>query len=138
MKKTFLIIAWTFCILCGLIGAQINYGPDLSDVPGMGWLYGQNSKLDYAVVVYESKNQPIAEISVMGGQTANAIRKAGKWRQYDQNVIPADSKPILEPLLEKYGVPFYVLIRGDKPIASGKLPSTDADLYALIEKKGGF
>lgn len=93
---------------------------------------------DRVVAVYESLNQPVAEASVMGGLTVQAIDKAGKWRQYDKNEIPASEQAILLPVVAKYGIPCLALIRGGAVTASVKFPPSDAELSAFIQSHGGY
>lgn len=94
--------------------------------------------IDFVVGVYESENQPVAEVSVLEGSTANAIRKAGKWRQYDKDQIPGAYKPKFDPIIAKQGIPCLILVRGGSVVYSGKLPATNEDLAALIQKQGGY
>jgi hypothetical protein len=113
-----------------LLGIGLQFAPES--------FIGKPDKLDLVVAIYESDNQPVAEASLLAGQTANAARKAGKWRQFDKDKLPEKWKPALSTAVAKLGVPCLVLFRGEKAVASGRLPKTDADLAAFVESKGGF
>jgi hypothetical protein len=131
------------CVLCvaGIVGGLwANYGPPIAlpDWAVIRWPWENNSPVDRIVCVYESLNQPMAEIGVLGGTTSQAIRKTGKWRQYDQNVLPEENRAILEGVMAKHGVPCVALIRGGKVVASEKLPKSDADLATYIQRNGGY
>ena len=125
--KRVIPIAAVFLIL---VGVGLQFAPES--------LLGTPAKLDLAIAVYESENEPVAEASVMAGTTANAMRKAGKWRQFDQNKLPEAMKTALSASVAKTGVPCIVLVRGGKVVTTAKLPATDADLAALIARNGGW
>lgn len=131
-------LLWLLAI--GLIvgGLAINYGDRLPDWAQVEWPWADTSPVDRVVVLYESKNQPLSEVAVMGGTTSQAIRKAGKWREYDQNKLPEASKAALSQLIEKYGVPCIALVRKDAVVASAKLPASDEELASYVKKHGGF
>jgi len=107
-----------------------QHSSDVSPVP--------SGPADRVIAVYESLNQPVSEASVLNGVTAQAIDKEGKWRQYDKDKIPEAMNSILAPVVEKYGVPCVCVIRENAVVAGCKLPSSDADLSAFIQKNGGF
>ena len=124
-----------------LLGIGLQFAPD--------FIGGRAGKLDLVIAVYESENEAPAEASVLGGQTANAIRKAGKWRQFDKDKIPAEWSAVvatsvakINPHFEPGGkIPFaacLVAVRSKKVVASAAVPKTDADLAAFVEKQGGF
>ena len=94
--------------------------------------------IDRVVVIYESLNQPVAQVSVMGGTTSQALRKASKWGQYDKDKIPEEAKAALVPVVAKDGIPCVVLFRGGSVSTSAALPATDQDLAAYLQKNGGF
>jgi hypothetical protein len=99
---------------------------------------GNKGPVDLVIAVYESKNQPVAEASVMAGVTVQAIDKAGKWRQYDKDQIPADKQPILNPVVAKLGIPCVAFVRKNRVDSSAKLPDSDAGLSELVRKNGGY
>lgn len=113
-----------------LLGIGLQFAPES--------FIGKPDKLDLVVAIYESNNQPVAEASLLAGQTANTLRRASKWRQFDKDKLPEKLKPALSPAIAMLGVPCVVLFRGGSAVASAKLPKTDADLAAFLESKGGF
>jgi hypothetical protein len=123
----------------GLItaGGMIDYGPDLSGIPGVSWLWSSAGKIDRVVVVYESKNQPPEELGVLLGNTARSLRKVDKWRQYDKDKLPEGWKTQLELMIAKSGVPCIGVIKGTKITAVSKMPKTDEALAAYVKKNGG-
>jgi len=125
MKRAVPIVA----IALILLGIGLQFAPEnLLVTPG---------KLDLVVAVYESDNEPVAEASLLAGQTPNALRKAGKWRQFDKDKLPEKLSAALSPVVAKLGIPCLVLFRGEKAVASARLQKTDADLAAFIAKNGG-
>jgi hypothetical protein len=109
-----------------LVGLVARFGvPLLPDAGG---------PFDKCIVVYESQNQPVSEVSVMGGVTANALRKADLWRQFDKDAIPDKYATVLNPVIAKQGIPCIALMKETKVLASGKLPATDADLAAFTKR----
>ncbi len=94
--------------------------------------------VDRVVAVYESCNQSVAEASVMAGVTVQSIDKAGKWRQYDKNEIPESMRAVLQPVVDRLGVPCLCLIRGGAAVASAKFQASDAELSAFVQSHGGF
>lgn len=128
MKKV-VLYATTILLLLALVCHAVDNGW----VPAFG-----GGKIDTVVAIYESENQPVSETNVLNGSTANAMRKVGKWKQYDQNQIPEQLKPAFDPVVAKLGVPCLILIRGGKVSDSMKAPPTNDALAELIEKKGGY
>jgi len=113
-----------------LIGVGVQFVPED--------LFGPAGPLDLVVAVYESENQPVDEASVLNGQTANALRKLSKWRQFDKDALPDKLQPALSDAVAKLGVPCVVLFRSGKVAGSVALPKSDADLDALIRSKEGI
>jgi len=99
---------------------------------------GNKEPADLVIAVYESKNQPVDEASAMAGVTVQAIAKAGKWRQYDKDQIPADKKPVLDPVVAKIGVPCLSVIHKNAVTSSAKFPDSDAGLSEFVRRNGGF
>jgi hypothetical protein len=127
-----------------LVGGIGQYPPAVAIVQhawdgAWEWVQPQpTGPITLAIVVYESKNQPVAEVAVLMGKTANAARKLDKWRQYDKDKLPESRKEALAPYIAKHGVPCFVLLRDSTVVYDGKLSATDQDLDALIKQKGGF
>lgn len=99
---------------------------------------GPTTKCDLVIAVYESDNQPPAEASLMAGITPQAMRKAGKWRQYDKDVLPEKWKAELSPVVAKLGSPCIAAVHGGKVTASAKFPKSDADISAWVQSQGGY
>jgi hypothetical protein len=118
-------------VLLILLGIAIHLAPALLPASGTG-------VIDECIVVYESNNEPAVEASLLGGNTANAMRKVHKWRQFDKDQLPPEMAPMLTPVVNKLGIPCLALVRKGKVVATAKLPKTDADLAAFIKSKGGF
>lgn len=114
-----------------LLSLGLLYGPGL--IPGL-----PVGPLDKVVAVYESGTPTAEDNAVMFGQTANAIRVAGRWRQYDQNVLPDALAADLQAAVDSHGVPCVVLYRAGRPVYSGPLPATDSALASMIQQHGGI
>jgi hypothetical protein len=105
---------------------------DLSLVPAIG------GKLDGVIVIYESNNQPVAEASAMNGPFSRELRKAGKWKSYDDDQLPASLASVVQPFLKNPGIPCLIFVRGGKLAKATKYPASDADLKTTIESNGGI
>ena len=138
MAKT-RIVGLILSVLLIVVGVTIQAGIPISEYAGRAWssFYGPDRPLDLIIAVYESKNQPVGEASALCGQTANSLRKVNKWRQYDKDELPEAWKSILQPIVDKTGVPCLVFVRNGKVVAYEKGPSSDEALSAAIAKRGG-
>lgn len=107
----------------------------LDYVPGVAIPAGP---VDMVVGIYESSNQPVAEVSIFEGSVANAMRKAGKFRQWDKDQLPAADRADIEPILAKLGTPTLLLIKGGKIVHFEPFPKTGEALAAVVAKYGGL
>lgn len=106
-------------------------------MPSIPWV-GPSAPVDRVLVLYESANQPLGEVGVMNGPTSLAVRKAGKWLQFDHDQIPEGARKALDPIVAECGVPCIILERSGRVAYSGKLPASDAELAELLARKGGY
>jgi len=135
--KNFRLLALVLGIGLLLGGVAVDRGLPSLDLPILQWFWPQQP-LDLVIAVYESENQPLAEVSVLGGQTANVLRKADKWRQFDKDRLPAAWKPALDAALERTKPPCLCFVRGGKIVAAESLPKSDEALAAAIARRGGI
>jgi hypothetical protein len=101
------------------------------------WVRPTSGPVTQVVVIEESQKRPQAVAQVLLGKTANELRKANKWRLYDQHQLPAAAKPVIDELLKTNPLPFVLLYHGDRYIVK-PLPATDTDFATLIQSQGGI
>lgn len=133
---------WIVAIALMAYGAADVAQVPVADYAARAWELvpgAASGKLDQVVVVYQAKNQPVAQVNVMAGATSKALRTAGKWRAYEVDHLPPARAAALDAVVEKQGgVPCIALIRGGKIVKQAKLPASEDDLAALLKKNGGF
>lgn len=125
MKKALPIVG----VLLILAGLLIQFAPSVLPA-GQG--------VDEVVVLYESATPTPEDNAVFFGPTATALRVAGKWRQWDQDVLPENRAVALEAVIDSEGVPCLVLYRAGRLVYKGPLPATDSALVELIQQHGGI
>jgi hypothetical protein len=134
--KIFLGIAACLMLAIGVAGQS---GAPIGEYAQQAWSWVRPSSgpVTQVVVIEESQKRPQAVAQVVLGKTSDELRKAGKWRLYDQNQLPSAVKPIIDELLKANPLPFVLLYHGDRYIVK-PLPATDADLATLIQSQGGI
>lgn len=104
-------------------------------IPGIsGRILGPSGPVTRVVVICETADTTPATANITGGATARALREAGKWRLWDKDSVPEDSKALLDAAKT---LPWCFVMHGTKATASVPLPSTEADFAALVQKQGG-
>jgi hypothetical protein len=139
MRKILLTIGLVLSLGLVFVGAGREYGPTV-----LSWI-GQTANDPVSlVVVIESTDHPTKLRDVTMGPTANALRKAKKWRQWDEDQVPKEFMALRDAAAEEQKnpdtewQPWLFILHGTKVTWSDPLPETDALLLERINSQGGM
>lgn len=139
MRKTLLILGLVVSLGLIFVGAGREYGP-----VALSWIGQTTNDSVSMVVVIESTDHPTKLRDVTMGPTANALRKAKKWRQWDEDQVPKEFAALREAAAKEQADPedrwktWMFVLHGTKATWSGPLPETDALLSERITAQGGM
>lgn len=143
MKNKLLLLGLILSLGLIFSSGAIEYGPTVLAY------FGQtiNDPVTMVVVIEETNikegGQPLNYRDVLMGETANALRTANKWRQWDKDQVPKDFQPLKEEAVKaqiesgKFTPQMFVL-HDTKVTWKGLLPKTDAELFERVQSQGGL
>ena len=143
MRNKLLLLGLIFSICCICTSVGVQYGPTV-----VAWI-GQtaNNPVTLVVVIEETNikegGQSLNYRDVLMGKTANALRTANKWRQWDKDQVPKDFQLLKDDAIKAQAesgkfVPQMFVLHDTKVTWKGPLPKTDAELSERVQSQGGL
>jgi hypothetical protein len=143
MKNKLLLLGLILSLGLIFSSGAIEYGPTVLTY------FGQtiNDPVTMVVVIEETNikegGQPTNYRDVLNGATANALRTANKWRQWDKDQVPKDFQPLKDEAVKAQAesgkfTPQMFVLHDTKVSWKGSLPKTDAELSERVQSQGGL
>jgi hypothetical protein len=143
MRSKLLLVGLILSLGCIFTSVSVQYGPTVAS-----WIGQTTNDSVTMVVVIEETNikeggQPTNYRDVLMGETANALRTANKWQQWDKDQVPKDFQLLKEEAVKSQTesgkfTPQMFVLHDTKVTWKGILPKTDAELSQRVQEQGGL